>query len=133
MLAVEEHLSVFPLRSAGIHRHPAERSANAVGLAPGQALFAGLLSADDVLLSDHLKGLTVQSQQFARTLGVRVKVESRQKLTPFPDRPATQLVHVIPDMVHRRGLTAQFLGVFVANANFEGFGVNGHTCIFAQY
>lgn len=70
--AVKKHLAVLPLGCARVHWHPAKRVANAVGFTPGQALFAKLLSAGDVFLSDNLKRLAVQSQQFPSTFGVRV-------------------------------------------------------------
>ena len=127
MLTVEPNLPVVPNGGSGIHRNPAERTANAVGFAPGEFGFSELLAASDVFLGNDLQCLAVKAQQLTSTLGIRVKIEGRQKLSSLPNAAMTEFIHKIPHAINGRGLKPQPLCVFVPNANFEGFGELSHT------
>ena len=74
VMAVESNLPVMPNSRSGVHRHPAERPANAMRFAPGQPILTELFAASDVFLSNDLNGLAVKPQKFARALGEGVQI-----------------------------------------------------------
>lgn len=136
VLTVKPHLPAVPAYCAGVHRHPAQRAAHTKSLAPRQFRFTELLASGGVLLRYHLERLAVQAQLFPGPFGVGVNIVGRQEYAVFPYRAAAQIVHIVPDKIHRRRLSAQSLGVLVTHADFQGFGGSGiivcHALIFAE-
>lgn len=104
VLAVEVHLTVLPSRGPGVDRDPAERASNTEGLAPRQSPLSELVAPGDVLFTHPLNGVTVQPQALGCAVRVLLNIVGRQKLPTLADRSPAQLVHVVPDDVHRRRL-----------------------------
>ena len=90
----------------------------AVG-SPAQFASFGLFACFGMGLTDHLQGLRMQAQFFTSTFCIFVYVVSRKKNTLPASYLKTQVIHVIPNKIHRSGKFDQLRCVFGVNPEFQ--------------